>query len=32
MSLSDHLDKIQQVLDTATQQHNWPLKNAFAQA
>ena len=29
MSLSDHLDKIQQVLDTATQQHNWPLKNVF---
>lgn len=29
MSLSDHVDRIQQVCATATQQHNWPLKNIF---
>ena len=29
MSLSDHLDRIQQVCAQATQQHNWPLENIF---
>ena len=29
MSLSDHLDRIQQVCAKATQQHNWPLENIF---